>query len=533
MRGNPSHRNWDISPEPDNNMVWDLTGKANSRNPAMDGEKSDVGVVPMNAPNKDIGSKPMSAEAREGRPTAKGNAGQPSAPRTQSRISASSGLEGVRQVAKKSKALKFTALTHHFTPDLLTDSFYRLERTAAPGIDGMTWGEYEEGLTERITKLWDAVQSGRYRALPSRRVYIPKANGKLRPLGIAALEDKIVQQAVTTVLNEIYEEDFLGFSYGFRPGRSQHQALDALCVGIHRKPVNWVLDADIKAFFDTIDHGWMMRFLEHRIADRRMLRLIRKWLKAGVTEDGKKTRSEAGTPQGHPISPLLANIYLHYVFDLWAHQWRQRKANGKVIVIRYADDSIVGFEDHNDLQAFLDQLRVRMATFGLQMNDEKTRIVEFGRHAARNRARRGQRRPETFDFLGFTHYCSETRKTRRFMIRRQTSAKRRRATLKAIREGLKQRLHDPVPTTGAWLTRVVQGYMNYHAVPDNLRSMNAFRHEICRAWLKALRRRSQRSTMTWERFERLIVTHIPKVRACHPYPNQRFDVTTQGRSRMR
>ena len=418
--------------------------------------------------------------------------------------------------------MRFTALMHHITPELLARSFRSLKQSAAPGVDEVTWRDYEKGLAERITALWDAVHSGRYRALPSRRVYIPKADGSLRPLGIAALEDKIVQHAVVTVLNAIYEADFLGFSYGFRPGRSQHQALDALHVGLNRKKVNWVLDADIKSFFDTIDHGWMMRFLEHRIADRRLLRLIRKWLTAGVVDNGSRTVSRLGTPQGAVISPLLANVYLHYVFDLWAHRWRQRQTKGDVIVVRYADDSVVGFESAGDAQAFLADLRVRLGRFGLSLNEAKTRVLEFGRYAVDRRARRGQRRPETFDFLGFTHISAKSKQSQRFTVMRLTSAKRMRATVKAIRTKLMRNRHAAIPETGAWLRRVVQGYLNYHAVPGNSKRLGMFRAEVCRAWRHALRRRSQRSRMTWERFNRLAERYIPKVRTIHPHPNQRF-----------
>jgi group II intron reverse transcriptase/maturase len=504
-------------------LVSDVSGKADGRTPDIRaGEKSDACVVPMNDSNNGGGSTPTPAENREGRRAAKGNAVGPPAPRTQSRISASTGLDGVREAANRNKETRFTALMHHITPDLLIASFGELKRTASPGIDGMTWREYEVGLTERAAALWDAVQSGRYRALPSRRVYIPKPNGKQRPLGIAALEDKIVQQAVATVLNAIYEADFLGFSYGFRPGRNQHQALDALWIGLHSRKVNWVLDADIQSFFDTIDHDWMLRFLEHRIADRRMLRLIRKWLKAGVIEDGARTVLQLGTPQGAVISPLLANIYLHYVFDLWTHRWRRRHAGGDVIVVRYADDTVVGFEQRQDALAFLASLRARMASFGLRLNEEKTRVLEFGRYAAERRARRGQRRPETFDFLGFTHICARTRETRRFTVRRMTSATRMRATLKALRQDLMQRRHDPVPKTGTWLNRVVQGYLTYHAVPGNLKRLGMFRGEVCGAWMHALRRRSQRHRITWARFAVLIARYIPPVRVRHPYPNQRF-----------
>ena len=523
MRKSPSNRNWEISPVPAANLASGVSGKAFGRNPDITAdEKSDARVVPTNEPNKSVGSIPTLAEAREGRRAAKRNAVQPPAPRTQRRTSASTRLDSIREVARGNKGTRFTALMHHITPDLLTDSFRHLKRAAAAGIDGVTWHDYENGLAERIVALWDAVQSGRYRALPSRRVYIPKPNGKQRPLGIAALEDKIVQQAVVTVLNAIYEADFLGFSYGFRLGRSQHRALDALWIGLHSSKVNWVLDADIQAFFDTIEHNWMLKFLEHRIADGRILRLIRKWLTAGVIEDGKRTVSQVGTPQGAVISPLLANIYLHYVFDLWTHRWRRHEADGDVIVVRYADDSVVGFEQRQDIVTFLADLRTRMAKFGLKLNEEKTRVLEFGRYAVERRARRGQRRPETFDFLGFTHICATTRETRRFTVRRLTSAKRMRATLQAIRQSLMQRRHAPVSTTREWLNRVVQGYLNYHAVPGNLKRLGMFRAEVCRAWLFALRRRSQRTRMTWDRFARLVARYIPKVRVSHPHPNQRF-----------
>ncbi|WP_245475242.1 group II intron reverse transcriptase/maturase, partial [Bradyrhizobium sp. Leo121] len=503
MRGNPSHRNWEISSSPEDEQRSGRLGKGECHKPSVIvDEKSDVRIVPMNDLNNSDGSTPLLAEGPEGRRAAKGNSKHPPAPRTLSRTSASTRLEAIRELARRNRKTRFTALMHHVTRELLTESFRQLKRSAAPGVDGMTWRDYEEGLDERIAALWDAVQSGRYQALPSRRVYIPKLNGKLRPLGIAALEDKIVQHAVTTVLNAIYEADFLGFSYGFREGRSQHKALDALWIGIHQKRVNWVLDADIRSFFDTIDHEWMMRFLEHRIADRRLLRLIRKWLTAGVVESGSKSVARIGTPQGAVISPLLANIYLHYVFDLWTHQWRSKTAKGDVIVVRYADDSVVGFETKSEALRFLDALRERMAMFGLSLNEEKTRILEFGRYAAERRARRGQRRPETFDFLGFTHICAVTRMNPHFTIRRVTIASRMRATLRAIRHDLMKRRHAPIAEIGAWLRRVVQGYLNYHAIPGNLKRLGMFRAEVCRAWLRSLRRRSQRSRMTWDRFQR-------------------------------
>jgi RNA-directed DNA polymerase len=524
MRRSPSYRNWDISSEPNNGeQPKGISGKADGHNPETNAdEKSDACIVPANDPNNGDGSKPPPAEDREGRRAAKRNASHPPAPRTQSRTRATMGLDGVREAARKGRDVRFTALMHHITPDLLADSFRHLKRSAAAGVDGVTWREYENGLANRVEMLWDSVQSGRYRAQPSRRVFIPKPDGRQRPLGIAALEDKIVQQAVVTVLTAIYEADFLGFSYGFRPGRNQHQALDALCVGLSQKRVNWVLDADIKSFFDTIDHGWVMRFLEHRIADRRVLRLIRKWLNVGVIEAGIRTATQVGTPQGAVISPLLANVYLHYVFDLWTHRWRRLEAKGDVIVVRYADDSIVGFEFPEDARAFLDSLRVRLGQFGLTLNDAKTRILEFGRYAIERRARRGQRRPETFDFLGFTHICGRRRENRTFIVRRLTEAKRMAATLKAIRASLMRRRHAPITSTGMWLKSVVQGYLNYHAVPENLKRLGMFRAEVCRAWRHALQRRSQRSRMSWERMQKLAARYIPKVHALHPYPHRRF-----------
>ena len=498
-------------------------------NPGIDAdEKSDACVVPMNHPNNDAASKPASAEDGEGRRAAEGNAEQPTESRTQGRSDSLTGLQRVGEAARAAKAagngkMQFTALMHHITPELLLSSFKQLKKAAAPGVDGMTWGHYEVDLHDRIGALCDAVHSGRYRALPSRRVYIPKPDGRQRPLGIAALEDKIVQQAVVTVLTPIYEVEFLGFSYGYRPERNAHSALDALWVGLKRRRVNWILDADIAAFFDTVDHAWLMRFLAHRIADRRLLRLIRKWLTAGVMEDGKRQVVRLGTPQGSVISPLLANIYLHYVHDLWVQQWRTQQTEGEVIVVRYADDMVVGFEHAAQAEQFLVLLKARLAEFGLSLNDAKTRIVEFGKHALRDRAARGERRPETFDFLGFTHACGVQRnRPGRFLLRRFTVRKRTCATLRSIREALLKRRATPVAEVGRWLHRVLTGYFQYYAVPGNTDRLDAFRSEVARAWCASLRRRGSRRGATWPRMIRLVRIYLPRVRVMHPYPEQRF-----------
>jgi group II intron reverse transcriptase/maturase len=462
-------------------------------------------------------------EPVERRRPAKGNAEQDAAPRTQSRTGASIGLQGVREVARRDRRARFTALLHHVTVEWLRESFYSLKKRAAPGVDGMTWQEYEERLDERLADLHERVHRGSYRAQPSRRVYIPKPDGRQRPLGIAALEDKIVQHAVGVLLSAIYEEDFLGFSYGFRPGRSQHDALDALFVGIMRKKVNWVLDADIRGFFDTLDHEWLMKFVEHRIADPRVLRLVRKWLRAGVLEEERWSATEVGTPQGAVISPLLANVYLHYVFDLWAEAWRKKEAKGDVIVVRYADDFVLGFEHREDAERFQRALHARLLRFGLVLHAEKTRLVEFGRFAAERRRERGEAgHPETFDFLGFTHICGKTRRGN-FLLHRKTMAKRFRATLRAVKDRLRKERHRTVREQGASLRRVVQGWLNYHAVPGNSKRLGAFCTQVSRLWLAALRRRSQRHRLTWERFKRLIDTWLPRPRVLHPWPGLRFD----------
>lgn len=523
MPGSYLHRSWEVSTVPDGRKSGGA-GKGN-RTPVIDAvEKSDAPVVPKKRPNKGQAhafAGAGSAEVVEERGAAKGNADESPACRTPSRESALTGLERVRETAKRDRRLKFTALLHHITPTLLVESFYDLKRTAAAGVDGVTWQDYESVLDERVREVHRQIHTGAYRAQASRRVFIPKADGKLRPLGIAAVEDKIVQQAVVKVLSAIYEEDFLGFSYGFRPGRGQHDALDAVWMGIETRQIRWILDADIRAYFDTIDHDWMLEFLQHRIADRRLLRLIGKWLKAGIVEDGRRIEAERGTPQGAVISPLLANIYLHYVFDTWAQHWRRHHARGDIILIRYADDSVLGFQYENEARRFLAEMHERFAKFGLALHPEKTRLIEFGRYAEAQRKRRGEGRPETFDFLGFTHCCAKTRQGR-FKILRLTVKKRLRATLAAIRDTLKRRRHEPIGQVGAWLTKVLRGYFNYHAVPDNLKRLTSFRYEVCRAWLAALNRRSQKGKMRSSRFSRLAKQYLPYPRRVHPYPSERF-----------
>jgi RNA-directed DNA polymerase len=475
----------------------------------------------MNHPNKD--GKP-SAEGEEGRPVIKENTHQPNTLSTQGEADVSQGLVRVRKAARKHKEMKFTALLHHMTIDLLRESFYALKRKAAPGVDGVTWYEYETGLEERLAGLHSRVHRGAYRAQPSRRTYIPKSDGRQRPLGIAALEDKIVQQATVTILNQIYKEDFLGFSYGFRPGRSQHDALDALAVAIEQKRVNYILDADIRNFFDELDKSWLLKFVEHRVADRRILRLIRKWLKAGVMEEGKWSEPFTGTPQGAVISPLLANVYLHYSFDLWVHAWRQRWAQGEVVIIRYADDTVLGFQYQADADRFLENFRERLKKFGLELHPDKTRRIEFGRFAEQNRKKRGEGKPETFDFLGFSHISGKDRNGK-YALKRKTIAKRVRAKLREIKQELRRRMHDPVLQTGKWLRSVVQGYFNYHAVPGNMQRLNVFRERVTRLWRRALRRRSQKHRLTWARIHRLVAVWLPRTHVLHPYPNARFAAT--------
>src|SRR5437868_826495 len=512
------HENREISSAP-----WSCdqgrSAKAKSRTADMHVlEKSDCAVVPVNQPNK---GGQLSAEAGEGRAQMRENIVQSHMHPTPSGKRMSQGLDGVRKAAKERRQERFTALLHHLNVDLLRDSFYALQRKAAPGVDGVTWQEYETGLENRLIDLHSRVHRGAYRAMPSRRVYIEKEDGRQRPLGVAALEDKIVQQAVATILNQIYEEDFLGFSYGFRPGRSQHNALDALSYALLKKKVNYILDADIRGFFDNLDKSWLIKFVEHRVADHRILRLIQKWLKAGVMEEGKWSEAKTGSPQGSVISPLLANIYLHYTYDLWVNVWRKKYAQGEVVIIRFADDTIAGFQYQTDADRFLENVRERLGKFGLELHPDKTRRIEFGRFAEQNRERRGEGKPETFDFLGFTHISGKNG-IGRFMVRRTTIRKRMRAKLRQVKQQLRERMHDPVPQTGQWLKSVVQGFFNYYAVPGNLTSLGVFRDRVLALWWRTIRRRSQKRRISWTRILVLAQRWLPQPRALHPFPDARF-----------
>jgi group II intron reverse transcriptase/maturase len=464
------------------------------------------------------------AEPVEPRAGTEGNAGQQSTGRAQSRETVSQALERIRQAARQRKKERFTALLHHVSVDLLRQAFFEIKKDAAPGVDGVTWQDYEADLERRLEDLHARVHRGAYRALPSRRVYIPKPDGRQRPLAVEALEDKIVQRATAAVLNAIYEEDFLGFSYGFRPGRGTHDALDALVVGIDRKKVNWILDADIRSFFDTISQEWLVRFLEHRIGDRRIIHLIQKWLKVGILEDGVVTASDTGTGQGSVISPLLANVYMFYAFDLWAERWRRREATGDVIIVRYADDFIVGFEHEADARRFLEEMRERLGKFALTLHPEKTRLIEFGRHAADSRKRRGLAKPETFNFLGFTFICGKSRRGR-FLVKRKSRRDRMRAKLQAIKQELRQRMHQPIPQQGKWLKQVVAGYFRYYAVPTNSHALVQFRDGVATRWRRLLSRRSQKGGQPWTGFAMLVDHWLPRPRILHPWPNQRFAVT--------
>jgi len=442
--------------------------------------------------------------------------------RSQDRVAVSFGLDSVRRKAESDKNVKFTSLLHHVTATLLRESYYQLRKDAAAGVDEETWFEYYEGHWDRIENLRERIHKGSYRAQPSRRAYVTKEDGSQRPLGIAALEDKIAQQAICTVLNQIYETDFVDFSYGFREKRSQHNALDALYVGITSRKINWILDADIKGFFDNLNHEMLLDFLKKRIGDKRVLRLISKWIKTGYIENGKRVRQEVGTPQGSVISPLLANIYLHYVLDIWASMWRKTKAKGDMIIVRYADDFVIGFQYYEEAVTFLADLHGRLSKHELILHPQKTRLIEFGKYASRNRKRKGKGKPETFDFLGFTHMCSKNRKGD-FFLRRKTKRKQLKKKLKEVKDELKERMHDKIKETGKWLATVITGHKNYFAVPGNMDAVKEFYKQCMRQWLRTLRRRSHKAQkLTWEVFRKKVEELIPRPRLVHPFPEQRF-----------
>jgi len=482
--------------------------------------KSDSVIGAVKPANK---AERSAAELVEQRAGTEGNADQQSTRRAQGRESVSQALGRIRQAAKQRKKEVFTSLLHHISIDLLRLSFFAIKKEAASGVDGLTWQDYGADLERKLADLHDRVHRGAYRALPSRRQYIPKPDGRQRPIAIAALEDKIVQRATVAVLSAIYEEDFLGFSYGFRPKRSQHDALDALVVAITSKKVNYILDADIRGFFDEVNRSWLTRFLEHRIGDPRILHLIQKWLKAGILEDGVVTNSEKGTPQGSVASPLLANVYLHYAFDLWAKRWRRREATGDMIIVRYADDIVVGFEHESDARHFWEAMRERLQEFSLSLNPEKTRLIEFGRFAAANRRRRGLGKPDSFKFLGFTFICGKSLRGN-FLLKRRSRRDRMMAKIKEVAGELRRRMHQSIPEQGTWLKQVITGYFAYHAVPTNWAALGAFRDEIIKRWQWTLQRRSQKGSRTWEQMKKLADDWLPKPRILHPWPNQRFAV---------
>ena len=497
-----------------------------------DREKSDSSIVPVKSPNK-AEATAEAAEAMEGRGLTKGNPSEHDTRRTQGRGSVKSGLERVREAACKDKEQRFTALMHHiYDTDRLREAYYKLNRKAASGVDGVTWKAYGEELETNIRALADRLKRGAYRASPVKRATISKRDGRKRYLGVPTLEDKLVQRATVEVLNAIYEQDFLGFSNGFRPGKGQHDALDALAVGLHEKKVRWVLDADIRGFFDTLDHGWLIKFIEHRIGDRRVVRLVKKWLKAGVLADGEHIEQSKGTVQGGSISPLLANIYLHYVLDLWVHHWRRRYAHGEVIIVRYADDFVVGFERREDGQRLYEELDQRLAEFGLELHPDKTRLLEFGRFAGSNRARRGEGKAESFVFLGLRHIYGKSRSGKAMLMRR-TSRESMRAGLSEIKQTLRHYSWWSVPQMGSYLAAATAGHYGYFGVPTNIQLLQSFRFEVGRLWKQALERRSQRTRVSWARMQRLIARWLPAAKIKHPWPSERFAVRTRGRSRMR
>ena len=529
--GNSMRENRESLQLPTGNGPVGRAGKAESRKPAMHGcGQSYNSIVPAKPPNK---AAQAAAEAVEERELTKENTSMPNISRTQCRKEdMPNGLERVRQAAQRSRNEKFSALFHHITVELLKEAFSKIKKDAMPGVDKVTWKQYAESLDENVKNLHSRLHRGAYRAKPSRRTYIPKQDGRQRPLGVAALEDKIVQRAVAEVLNAIYEVDFLGFSYGFRPGRKQHQALDALAVGIRTRKISWILDADVRNCFGSIRHSWMVKFMEHRISDKRMLRLIKKWLKAGIIEDGKWFASEEGSPQGASISPLLANVYLHYVLDMWVQKWRQRYARGDMIIVRWADDFVVGFQYEDDAKRFRAELRDRLKKFSLELHPDKTRLIRFGRYARKDCEKDGRKKPETFNFLGFTHYCGTSRKGK-FMVCRITIKKRLKAKLYEVKIELRKRMHQSIKEQTEWLSAVIRGYYQYHAIPGNYKAISTYRYLITRIWYKTLKCRSQKSKLNWERMKKIAETSLPQPRILHPWPEQRYAAIIQGRNPVR
>jgi RNA-directed DNA polymerase len=491
----------------------------------MNGHGESYGsTVPRKPSNKGNGA-PSPAEKVEGKDPIKGKSEARNSDRTQRREELQNKWTRIWQKAKGNKGEKFTALWHHvYDVNRLREAYFGLKHNSAAGVDGETWEEYGEKLEENLVDLSERLKRGAYRAKPVKRVFIPKADGKLRPIGIPTLEDKIAQRSTTEILNAIYEADFKGFSYGFRPKRNQHRALDALSVAIQHRKVNWILDADIRGFFDTIDHEWLMKFIEHRITDKRVVRHIKKWLNAGVLQEGKLIQVEEGTPQGGSVSPCLANVYLHYVFDLWANAWRRQKARGEVAIVRFADDIVVGFQHEREAKQFLEEMRERFRKFNLELHSEKTRLIEFGRFAARDRERQGKGKPETFTFLGFTHICGKTRKSGSFIILRQTARKKVKAKLSQLYQKMKEQRHDPIPKMGSWLRPVLRGHYQYYGVPMNSAATTNFCHELTRLWLGVLRRRSQKHKLTWKRMNRFVARWLPGPKIYHPYPWDRLRI---------
>jgi RNA-directed DNA polymerase len=456
----------------------------------------------------------------------KRNSEQPAVTATQRAGQTMNGLDRIRQAAKNDKTVRFNNLLHHVTTSLLFNAYYALKRKAKSGVDGETWQSYgASNLSEKLKDLHVKIQSGRYKPKPSKRIWIEKEDGKLRPIGISCLEDKIVQQALVMVLQEIYETEFKGFSYGFRPKKSQHQALDAVYIMLTTRRVNWILDADIKGCYDNINHEWLIKFLQARIADKRVIELVVKMLRAGIMDEGQKHPTEMGLAQGSVASPFFANIFLHYVLDLWADQWRKTQAKGECFIIRYADDFILGFQHKEDAEKMHAELAGRLEQFGLNLHETKTQLIEFGRFAEERRHAEKLGKPKVFNFLGFTHCCSKRRLDGAYTVKRITIKSKMRKKIREVREILYKNRARPVREQAKWIKGVVQGHFNYYGVPGNTHALKQFRTQINVVWFKALRRRSQKAVkLTWQKMKIIIAATMPKVRITHPYPSQRFGV---------